>query len=69
MNGDEVLSVMGNPDEIVTIAFVGDPPRGWDWEYNIYKKFERAPDDTDINVSIFFDTEGKVDEVSERNIK
>ena len=69
MNGDEVLNIMGNPDEIDTLAFVGDPPRGWIWDYNIYKKFGRAPDDTDIYVSVYFDTKGKVKEVSAKSVE
>ena len=69
MNGDEVLNVMGNPDETFIIAFVGDPPRGWKWSYNIFKKFESAVDDTDINVTLYFDIEGKVKKILPQNIK
>ncbi len=65
MNGDEVLKVIGNPDEISTLRFVGDQISGWMWSYNIYKKFERAPDETDVNVTVYFDTEGKVKKISE----
>ena len=69
MNGDEVLNVMGNPDEITTNAFVGDPPKGWFWDYNIHKKFERAPDDTDKFIEIYFDVNGKVKKVRAQNIE
>jgi hypothetical protein len=60
MNGDEVLSIMGNPDEADMLAFVGDPPRAWIWEYNFYKKMERSPNDSDKYIHIYFDANGKV---------
>jgi hypothetical protein len=64
MNGDEVLSIMGNPDETNTLVFLGGSPKGWFWDYNLSKKFERAPDDSDRFVEIYFDTNGKVKEIS-----
>jgi len=69
MDGDDVLNVMGNPDKMTTMAFVFDPPRGWYWSYNIYKKFERAPDDTDKHIEIYFDVNGRVKEVEAKNVK
>lgn len=69
MSGDEVLEVMGKPDEITTNSFVGGPIKGWFWDYNIYKKFERAPDDSDQNIHIYFGLDGKVRDVSEHSSK
>ena len=69
MNGDEVLKVIGKPDEISALAFAGDRITGWYWDYNIDKKFARAPHDTDIHVTVYFDIEGKVKKISEKNIK
>jgi len=69
MNGDEVLNVMGNPDKIETLESQGNTSKVWVWSYNILKKFERASDGKDINVTVYFDSEGKVKTISGQNVK
>ena len=64
MDGNEVLEVMGKPDEVDALHFVGGPPRAWFWGYFINKEYERAPDDSDNSVEIFFDTSGKVKKIA-----
>ena len=64
MSGDDVLSIMEKPDEVIPLGFVGDPVRGWIWVYNIEKKLPRAPDDVDRWVEIYFDINGKVKKIS-----
>ncbi len=66
MKGDDVLRIMGSPDEVSPLRFVGGPTRGWAWYYFINKEFARAPDDYDNHVRIFFDKSGAVDEMTSK---
>jgi hypothetical protein len=66
MSGDEVLEILGNPDEAQALHFVGEPPQGWGWSYFVIKKYARAPDEYDRFVEIFFDKPGRVKKVLNR---
>lgn len=66
MKGDDVLSIMGSPDEVAPLRFAFGPTDGWAWDYFINKEFARAPDDYDNHVEIFFDKSGAVYKIIQR---
>lgn len=66
MSGDEVLNIMGKPDDAGFLAFPFDPPRAWNWEYNLRKKYPNAPEEWDRFVEVFFDVDGKVQEILDK---
>lgn len=63
MTGEEVLKIMGRPDEVDRLAGAFGPTYGWSWTYSINKQFPRAPDNSDNFVMIFFDKSGLVKKV------
>src|SRR5580765_7852176 len=66
MNGDDVLKIMGNPDEVTALHFVGEPVHHWTWSYFLNREYRRAPDDSDNYVEIYFDKQGRVEQVLSR---
>lgn len=60
MNGEEIITVLGSPDEAHTLADPGGTAWGYSWTYSIKKQFARAPDNADIFIEIVFDRNGIV---------
>lgn len=66
MNGDEVLEIMGNPDEVWGFAYPFEKPKGWFWYYNIKKKYRNAPDDEDLGVTLYFTQDGLLKDIDKK---
>jgi outer membrane protein assembly factor BamE (lipoprotein component of BamABCDE complex) len=66
MNGDEVLEIIGNPDEVWVFAYPFEKPKGWFWYYNIKKRYPNAPDDEDRGVTLYFTQDGLLKDIDKK---
>ena len=63
MDGDEVLAIMGQPDQTTRICFYGGKTEGWAWDYFLSREVPLAPSESDKYVSVRFDVDGRVKKI------
>jgi len=68
MTGQDILGIMGAPDETEVLSFPFGSVRGWAWDYDIYKVYRDAPNDDDVYLQLIFDVDGKVSKIVRKNL-